>query len=48
MNDTSSSNAQYYEIRLKGHLDARWMKWFDGMAINTGRERQHAPERSGG
>jgi hypothetical protein len=22
-----------YEIRLKGHLEARWAKWFDGMTI---------------
>jgi hypothetical protein len=31
--DTHISNAQYYEIRLKGHLEARWVKWFDGLAI---------------
>ncbi len=24
---------QYYEIRLKGHLDARWAEWFDGLTI---------------
>ncbi len=24
---------QLYEIRLKGHLDARWVKWFDGLTI---------------
>jgi hypothetical protein len=23
----------YYEIRLKGHLDARWAEWFDGLTI---------------
>jgi hypothetical protein len=23
--------AGQYEIRLKGHLDARWSTWFDGM-----------------
>ena len=23
----------YYEIRLKGHLDARWADWFDGLTI---------------
>lgn len=23
----------FYEIRLKGHLDARWMTWFDGLTI---------------
>ena len=25
-----------YEIRLKGHLDARWAAWFDGLAIAHG------------
>jgi hypothetical protein len=33
MTDPPSSNAQVYEIRLKGHLEARWAKWFDGLAI---------------
>lgn len=33
MIDTHISNAQYYEIRLKGHLEARWEKWFGGLAI---------------
>jgi hypothetical protein len=32
MTGTHISNA-YYEIRLKGHLEARWVKWFDGLAI---------------
>lgn len=22
-----------YEIRLKGHLDARWATWFDGLSV---------------
>jgi hypothetical protein len=22
-----------YEIRLSGHLDARWATWFDGLAV---------------
>jgi hypothetical protein len=22
-----------YEIRLKGHLDARWAEWFDGLSL---------------
>ena len=22
-----------YEIRLKGHLDARWTAWFDGLTL---------------
>jgi hypothetical protein len=25
-----------YEIRVKGHLDARWAAWFDGLAIARG------------
>ena len=33
MIDTPNSNAKVYEIRLKGHLEARWVKWFDGMVI---------------
>ena len=33
MIDTPNSNAKVYEIRLKGHLEARWVKWFNGMAI---------------
>ena len=24
-----------YEIRLKGHLDARWAAWFDGMSLTN-------------
>ena len=24
---------QYYEIRVKGHLDLSWSDWFDGMTI---------------
>jgi len=24
-----------YEIRLKGHLDSRWVTWFDGLTITT-------------
>ena len=33
MNDPPISNAPYYEIRLKGHLEARWVQWFDGLTI---------------
>lgn len=25
---------QYYEIRIKGHLDETWADWLDGMAIS--------------
>lgn len=24
-----------YEIRLEGHLDARWAAWFDGLSLTT-------------
>lgn len=24
---------QYYEIRLKGHLDSQWTEWFSGLTI---------------
>ena len=33
MNDPPTSNAPYYKIRLKGHLEARWVQWFEGLAI---------------
>ncbi len=33
MIDTTTSNTQYYEIRLKGHLDDRWADWFEGLTI---------------
>ena len=33
MSDTPASNAQYYEIRLKGLLDSQWTNWFDGFSI---------------
>jgi hypothetical protein len=24
---------EYYEIKVKGHLDARWSDWFAGMKL---------------
>jgi hypothetical protein len=27
-----------YEIRLTGHLDARWAAWFDGLTVTHGRD----------
>ena len=32
---TSSHRAGRYEIRLKGHLDARWAAWFDGLSLTN-------------
>jgi hypothetical protein len=33
MIDKPTKNTMVYEIRLKGHLEARLVKWFEGMAI---------------
>ena len=33
MIDKPTSNAQHYEIRLKGHLNTRWRNQFEGMTI---------------
>jgi hypothetical protein len=30
---TPTPKTQSYEIRLKGHLEARWVTWFDGLTI---------------
>jgi hypothetical protein len=27
------SQSPVYEIRIKGHLDAQWTDWFDGLTI---------------
>ena len=24
---------EYYEVKIKGHLDRRWQEWFTGMAF---------------
>ena len=36
----ASSGDQYeaglYEIRLKGHLDDKWVDWFEGLTITRG------------
>ena len=29
-------NPGRYEIRVKGHLDARWAAWFDGLTLTHG------------
>ena len=26
----------WYEIRIQGHLAARWSAWFDGLSLTTG------------
>jgi hypothetical protein len=32
--DRNRGGAGRYEIRLKGHLDARWAAWFDGLSLS--------------
>src|SRR3712207_1656088 len=35
--DTSTEDhyePRLYEIRLKGHLDARWTEWFEGLSFS--------------
>jgi hypothetical protein len=29
----SSNEGGSYEIRIKGHLNARWAVWFDGLSL---------------
>lgn len=33
MMDKPPSDLPLYEIRIKGHLDAQWMAWFEGLSI---------------
>ena len=33
MIDKPPPDLPLYEIRIKGHLDAQWMTWFDGLTI---------------
>ena len=40
-----------YEIRLTGHLDARWAAWFDGLTVShesDGTTRHQRPDRRPG
>lgn len=30
---TRQTQPEIFEIRLQGHLDARWASWFDGLTI---------------
>ena len=32
-NDVDRREAGRYEIRLKGHLETRWVAWFDGLTL---------------
>jgi hypothetical protein len=35
---THADDAAAYEIRLVGHLDARWSAWFDGLSVTHERD----------
>ena len=44
--DGNRLEAGLYEIRLKGHLDARWAAWFNGSSLihdSDGTTVIHAP-----
>lgn len=28
-----SDRSTYYQIRLQGHLDERWLRWFQGLEV---------------
>jgi hypothetical protein len=32
---TPSTSPRFYEIRIGGHLEARWATWFDGMTLTA-------------
>ncbi len=32
---TDYTGSQHYEIRVKGHLGARWSAWFDGLSLTN-------------
>jgi hypothetical protein len=36
-------NEANYEIRVGGHLDLRWVDWFEGMEITTGFDQNGSP-----
>ena len=35
MTSSPSTDPSRYEIRISGHLDARWVAWFDGMTLTA-------------
>lgn len=32
---TSPAGTPHYELRVRGHLGARWAAWFDGLHLTT-------------
>ena len=37
---TNGENGGTYEFRIKGHLDDRWLDWFEGMTLLYTRDDQ--------
>ena len=37
---TNGENGGTYEFRIKGHLDDRWLDWFEGMTLHYTRDDQ--------
>jgi hypothetical protein len=37
---SNGENGGTYEFRIKGHLDDRWLDWFEGMILRYTREKQ--------
>ena len=35
---TDQAGNGWYELRVKGHLDARWAAWFDGLTLTRERD----------
>jgi hypothetical protein len=35
MSTDDHHGAGHYEIRLRGHLESRWVAWFDGLSLTN-------------
>jgi len=42
-NNNNFSGQGQYEIKVKGHIEARWSDWFEGMKITAGFEDDNGP-----
>jgi len=36
----NTDRSTYYQIRLEGTLDERWLRWFDGLEVKTDADDQ--------
>jgi len=37
---TTTDRSIHYQICLEGKLDERWLRWFEGLDVNTGADEQ--------